>query len=167
MGEPQLRVTRSSQGCHRSGGQHSNELHGMFPLYPAAFPLTPRLLPQGIAHLQSNPPNPRFQEPELQNNHTKRQQLARIPGTSPQPTPLCLSNTRSSLVQLFSSHPAINGCRRRLGEAFVRSTKISFRDQDKLNWFLARPAQRWVTPQIQLLICPLYSLSSHPQRKRK
>lgn len=48
-----------------------------------------------------------------------------------------------------------------------RSTKISFRDQDKLNWFLARPAQRWVTPQIQLLICPLYSLSSHPQRKRK
>lgn len=121
LGDPQLRVTRSSQGCHRNGGQHSNEVHGMSPLYPAAFPATPRLLPQGTAHLQSKTPNPRFQEPELQNNHTKRQQLTRIPGTSPQPTPLCLSNTRSSLVLLFSSHPAINGCRRQLGEAFDKN----------------------------------------------
>lgn len=48
-----------------------------------------------------------------------------------------------------------------------RSTKISFRDQDKLNWFAARPAQRWVTPQIQLLICPLYSPKLPPTKKKK
>ena len=84
-------------------------------------------------------------------------------GTSLQPTPLYPTRDLY-MFSYFHPTPLLMDAK---GSWVRRLTKISFRDQDKLNWFLARPAQRWVTPQIQFLICPLYSLSSHQQRRRK
>lgn len=137
----------------------------MLPLYPAAFSLELHSCCRGGLHTCSQTLLiPGFKKRSYKtttqrggSSHASREP-PRSQRLSVYPTP--------DLHSFSYFHPTLllmdaEGCWVR------RSTKISFRDQDKLNWFPARPAQRWVTPQIQLLICPLYSLSSHPQRKKK